>query len=304
MEKDCIIIGGGPAGMTAGVYLLRAGKSVLILEKESFGGQIAESPRLENFPSIKSISGLDFSNNLFEQVTNLGAEYDVAEVTSIAKADDGFIVSTNYGETHKGKSIIIATGVKHRKLGLEKEDEFIGHGLSYCAVCDGDFFAGKNVVLIGDANSALQYALLLASKCKHVQICTLFDHFFGDKILVDAIKKVSNISYEHNLNAVKFLGDDELTGIEFENTQNHAHKTFECDGAFIAIGQVPANETFKDFVDLEKGFILTNDKMETKTPGIYAAGDCRSKVMRQVVTATNDGAIAGISAANYLNTLD
>lgn len=302
MDTDCIIIGGGPSGMTSALYLLRSGKKVLLLEKEAFGGQIAESPRLENFPSIKSISGLEFSANLLEQIEALGVEYDLAEVTSIEKEGDIFTVKTNFGDEHHAKTVIIASGVKHRKLGIAREDELVGHGLSYCAVCDGDFFAGKDVVLIGDANTALQYALLLAGKCHHVQIATLFDHFFGDQILVDAIEKVPNISYEHNLSALRFLGDSELTGIEFENTQTKEKKTFACEGAFIAIGQVPDNERYSNLVDLEKGFIKTNEIMESKTPGLYAVGDCRVKNMRQVVTATNDGAIAAIAAANYLNT--
>ncbi|MBQ2053318.1 MAG: FAD-dependent oxidoreductase [Bacilli bacterium] len=171
------------------------------------------------------------------------------------------------------------------------------------AVCDGDFFTGKDVCLIGDANTALQYAMLLASKCRHVQIATLFDHFFADNILVEAMKKVPNISYRHCLETQEFVGEGSLTAVKFKDTVTKEDVEYTVDGCFIAIGQVPDNERFSNLLDLEKGFILTNDKMETKTPGLYAAGDCRVKGMRQVVTAVNDGAIAAVNAANYLNTL-
>jgi len=302
MDIDTIIIGGGPAAMTSALYLLRAGKSVLLLEKENFGGQIAESPRLENFPSIKSISGLDFSSQLFDQITALGAKFELEEATGIERIEGGFKVKTNYGE-HQGRSVIIATGCEHRKLGNPREEELTGHGISYCATCDGAFYKGKDVVLIGDANTALQYAILLSDICHQVTICTLFDHFFADDILVKAMEKIPNIVYYHNLNLLEFEGKDELTGCLFEDTKTHEKRQFPCVGAFIAIGQIPHNEAFKDWVDLEKGFIKTDEAMATKTPGIYAVGDCRVKKIRQVITATSDGAIAAVNCANYLNTL-
>ena len=303
MAQDVIIIGGGPAAMSAALYLLRSGKSVLLLEKEAFGGQIAESPRLENYPSVKSISGLEFSDNLFNQIMDLGAEFELEEALSIQKEGDLFTVHTNY-QDHQAKAVILATGVKHRKLGNPREAELTGHGISYCAVCDGDFFAGKDVVLIGDANTALQYALLLAGKCSHVTICTLFDRFFADSILVEAMKKVPNISYYHNLNTKEFKRSPDLTSVVFTDTKTNEEKEFPCSAAFIAIGQAPDNDRYANLVDLEKGFIKANEKMETKTKGLFVAGDCRVKDVRQVVTAVNDGAIAGLSAANYLNTLD
>ena len=303
MEKDAIIIGGGPAAMTAALYLLRAGKSVLLLEKEAFGGQIAKSPRLENYPSIKRISGLEWSDQLFDQIYSLGAEFEMEEALSIEKKDGLFYIKTNYGE-HIGKTVIIASGVEARKLNAPGEDKLLGKGVSYCAVCDGDFFSGKDVVLIGDANTALQYALLLADKCSHVFIATLFDKFFADDILIKAMKKVPNISYEHNLSTLSFNGEEELKSITFENTQTKEKKEVPCAGAFVAIGQIPNNDRYSNLVDLEKGFIRIDERMQTKTPGLYAAGDCRVKNMRQVVTAINDGAIAAIEAANYLNTLD
>ena len=296
---DSIIIGGGPSGMTAALYLLRSGKSVLILEKESFGGQAAKSPRLENFPSIKSIAGLEFADQLFEQITELGAEFEVEDAQKVEKKDDVFTVTTDYN-TYESKTVILATGCHHRQLGLERENDLVGHGISYCAVCDGAYFAGKDVLLIGDANTALQYAILLAQTSPKVTIATLFDRFFADPILVEKMKKLPNVEYFHNLEAHRFLGDPELTAVEFLDTQTKESKTIPCSGCFIAIGQVPDNERFKDLVELQKGFIVTDESMATKTPGLFACGDCRVKAIRQVVTATNDGAIAGLSAFAYL----
>ena len=296
---DTVIIGGGPSGMTAALYLLRSGKSVLILEREAFGGQIAKSPKLENFPSVKSIDGLSFADSLFEQITDLGAQFEVEDAVSLTKEGDIFHITTDYNQ-YEARSVIIATGCKPKKLGLEREEALLGHGISYCAVCDGAYFAGKDVLLIGDANTALQYAILLAQTSPKVTVATLFDKFFADPILVDKMKALPNIEYFHNLESHRFLGDPELTAVEFINTQTKESKTIPCAGCFIAIGQVPDNERFASLVELEKGFIVTDEDMATKTPGLFACGDCRKKKIRQVVTATNDGAIAGLSAFRYL----
>ena len=299
---DSVIIGAGPAGMTAALYLLRAGKTVCLLERLTIGGQIAESPRLENYPSIVSISGLEFSNNLYDQIDKLGVNFDFGDVEKIEKTDKGFAVFTNYGE-YLSKTVIIAAGCEHRKLGLPREQELTGHGISYCATCDGAFFNGEDVLVIGDANTAVQYAIALAETSRHVQVVTLFDKWFADNVIVERMKALTNLDYVHNFNAIRFEGGDELTGVTFENTQTKEIKTFECKGCFIAIGQIPDNDRYAEWVDLDRGFILTNEAMETKTPGIYAAGDCRAKGMRQVVTATSDGALAAMSAAKYLNSL-
>nr|MCR5491085.1 FAD-dependent oxidoreductase [Bacilli bacterium] len=255
---------------------------------------------LENFPSIKMISGMDFSSNLFDQIMDLGAEFELEAVTGIEKIDGIFHVKTDYGE-HLAKTVIIATGCKHRKLGLEDEARLTGKGISYCAVCDGAFYNGKDVLLIGDANTALQYAIMLSETCHKVTIVTLFDHFFADDILIKKLKEIENIEIHHNKNAIKFLGEAELTGVVFEDTETHETVQFDCDGCFIAIGQVPSNEPYADLVDLEKGFIVTDETMATKTPGLFAAGDCRVKGMRQVITATSDAAIAAMSAVSLLN---
>ncbi len=215
---DCIIVGCGPSGMTAALYLLRAGKTVLLLEKDSIGGQIAKSPRLENYPSIKSISGSDFADNLFDQITALGAEFELEDVREITKNVDIFRVKTDFN-LYDARTVIIAAGCTHRHLGLPHEDELVGHGISYCAVCDGDFFSGEDVILIGDANTALQYAISLSVKCKSVFIATLFDRFFADDILVERMKKIPNISYRHNLSAKEYLGEGSVEGVRFEDTK-------------------------------------------------------------------------------------
>ena len=300
LESEILIIGGGPAAMTAALYSLRAGRSVRMIEKENFGGQIADSPRVENFPSLKSISGLEFSSNLFDQVTSLGAEFELDEAQKIEKDGDVFLVKGSSNE-YRAKSVIIATGVKHRHLNIAGEDKYLGHGVSYCAVCDGPFYAGKPVMVIGDANSALQYAILLASQCPHVDVVTLFDKFFAEEYLVKGLKALPNVSIYHNLSSTSFNGDgSKLTSVSFVDTKTKEKKEFNVDAAFVAIGQIPDNQRFENVAELQKGFILTDDTMATKTEGVFACGDCRDKKVRQLTTACGDGAIAALSASNYV----
>ena len=296
---DIIIVGGGPSGMSAALYALRSNKSVLILEKENFGGQIANSPRVENYPSIKEISGLDLSDRMFEQITDLGAQFELEDVLKIEKIEDKFVVTTNY-RTYESRAVIIANGVKHRLMNLPNEENLIGNGVSFCAVCDGPMYKGKEVYLIGDANTALQYALLLANYCTKVHMFTLFDKFFGDKILIDRLLSKENIIVKQNMNLVQYLGEDKLEGLVFENTKTKEKSEYRTDNVFVAIGQIPNNDRFANLVDLEKGYIVTDDAMCTKTQGVYACGDTRKKETRQVVTACNDGAIAALSAVKYL----
>ena len=299
---DTIIIGCGPSGMTAALYLLRANKSVLLLEKEGIGGQIAESPRLENYPSIPSISGSEFADKLFSQIQDLGAEFEFAEALEIQKEGDTYIVKTD-GDAYSARSVILANGCKHRKLGLEREEELTGHGISYCATCDGAFFRDQNVVVIGDANSALQYAIALSEFCKHVQIMTLFDRYFADPILVKRVQENPKISAEHEWSAIRFEGNKDLTGVTFQNTKTKEIQTIPCQGCFIAIGQIPHNDAYASFVDLNRGFIVTDENMATKTPGLFACGDTRVKKVRQVATAIGDGANAAMNCLAYLSSL-
>ena len=249
---DIIVIGGGPAGMTAALYALRNNKSVLILEKEAFGGQIATSPRLENYPTIESISGSEWADRLFEQVTNLGAEFELEEVESIEKIDNVFHIKTNYAE-HEALAVIVANGVKPRKMGLPNEDDLVGKGVSYCAVCDGPFYKGKEIYLIGDANTALQYALLLSGYCPKIHMLTLFDKLFGDQILIDRVMATENIDIRHNLLLKKLEEENgELVAIELEDTISKEKVRFETNNCFIAIGQVPQNEFLKDLIELNR----------------------------------------------------
>ncbi len=303
MSPDIIIIGGGPAALTAGLYACRAGRSVTLLEKEAIGGQIADSPRVENFPSIKSISGLELANNMFEQFTELGGNFELDEIESIEKNESTFLVKGKYS-AYESKAVIIATGVKHRHLNIKGEDEYIGHGISYCAVCDGAFYEGKDVTVIGDANSALQYALLLAKICSHVNVVTLFERFFADEILVNALRKEGNVTIYHNMNSKEFKGDGTaLKSIVFEDTKTKQIKEIPAEAAFVAIGQVPDSDRFSNLVDLNKGFIVVDEDKKTKTDGLFAAGDCTDKKVRQLTTACGDGAIAALSANKYLFSL-
>ncbi len=287
------------AGMTACLYALRNNKSVLLLEKESVGGQIAESPRVENYPTQKSISGSELADKLFEQIDELGVNLEVEKVVGLEKKDDIFDIKGEYA-SYEARSVIIATGCKHRPLGLQGEDKLVGKGVYYCALCDGPFFTGQEVSLIGDANSALQYALLLSGMCKKVHMFTLFDHFFGEKTLQDAVKKASNIEITHSVKAVKLSGNDALESITFEREDGTTfeHKT---KAVFVAIGQVPDNKAFEKLAELDKaGYIVAGEDCTTKTAGLFVAGDCRTKAVRQVATAIADGAVAAMGAVSYL----
>mgnify|MGYP004682595317 CR=1 FL=1 len=301
---DIIVIGAGAAGMTAALYARRNGKSVLVLESESLGGQIATSPKLENFPSIKAVSGEEFADNLFNQISDHGAEVEIEKVVGLTKDENKiFHVKTEYNE-YEAKSVIIAAGVKHKHLKTKSgRDDLVGHGVYYCAICDGAFYKGKEVAVIGDANTALQYALLLSGYCKKVYVYTLFDKFFGDKSLVTALRAKDNIEVRPNTSVTDFLGDTELTAIEYKDADGNI-RTHEIPAVFVAIGQVPDNKAFGELVDLDKdGYIVSDENCRTKTEGLFVAGDCRTKPVRQVVTAVADGGVAATNATVYLESL-
>ena len=298
---DLIIIGAGTAGMTSALYALRSGKRVLLLEKENVGGQIAYSPRVENFPSIKQISGSEFSNNLFEQVIDLGAEFELESVTKVTKEDNIFTVTTEYNE-YKSKAVVIATGAKHRHINIEGEDQLSGNGVSYCAVCDGAFYKGEEVALIGDGNTALQYSILLSNYCKKVYVCTLFDKFFGDYSHVETLKKKDNVEIIHNISLKEFIGKEKLESLKFEHMLTKEPFILNVPAVFIAIGQVPDNKAFENLVDLDKdGYIIADENLETKTKGLFVAGDCRVKKIRQLTTAVSDGATTAVNAVSYID---
>ncbi len=302
---DIIVVGGGAAGMTAALYALRNGKKVLVLESESLGGQIANSPRLENYPSILEISGEQFADNLFNQITEHGADLEIEKVVGVEKKEDKtFVVKTEYNE-YQAKSVIIAAGVKHKHLRTRSDrDDLVGKGVYYCAICDGAFYKDREVALIGDANTALQYALLLSGYCKKVYIYTLFDKFFGDKSLVNAMFKKDNIEWRPNTSVVDYVGENELTAIVYKD-KDGVERTHEIPAVFVAIGQIPDNSAFSNLVDIDaNGYIISDETCKTKTEGVYVAGDCRTKAVRQVVTAVADGGVAATNACMYLESLE
>ena len=302
MIYDIIVIGAGAAGMTSALYALRNSKTVLVLESESLGGQIANSPRLENYPSIRAISGEEFADNLFNQITDLGAEVEIEKVVDLKKGDDRiWTVKTEYRE-YKSKTVIIAAGVKHKHLRTKSNrDDLVGRGVYYCAICDGAFYKDREVAVIGDANTALQYALLLSGYCKKVYIYTLFDKFFGDKAHVKALLSKENIEWRPNTSVTDFIGEDELTAFEYKDADGQL-KVHEIPAVFVAIGQVPDNKAFAEYVDIdEMGYIISDENCKTKTEGLYVAGDCRTKPVRQVVTAVADGGIAATNASLYID---
>ncbi len=297
---DIIIIGGGVAGMTAALYALRGNKKVLLIEKENYGGQIAKSPMVENYPCKKAISGGDLVDEMFDQIISLGVVFELEDVLNVEKVDNNFKVTTNYN-TYLTKSVIIASGAEARHLGLENEERFIGNGVYYCAICDGPLFKDKDVVLVGDGNSAMQYALLLAGYASKVTMVTMFNKFFGEKALEDAILNNDKIELIQNAVASKLMGRDQLEAVEFTKSNGETF-TINTNGLFVAIGQVPNNKQFDNLVELDKaGYIIADEGCKTKTDGLFVAGDCRTKKIRQVVTATSDGAIAASMAINYLN---
>lgn len=301
---DVIVIGAGAAGMTSALYALRNNKTVLVLESESLGGQIAMSPRLENYPTIKEISGEQFADKLFDQITSLGAEVEIEKVELIEKLGEGnFKVKTEYNE-YSAKSVIIASGVKHKHLRTKSDrEDLVGHGVYYCAICDGPFYKDREVAIIGDANTALQYSLLLSSYCKKVYVYTLFDKFFGDKAHVKALLAKDNVEWRPNTSVIDFIGEDELTAIEYKDKDGNILR-HELPAVFVAIGQVPDNKAFANLVDIDNmGYIIADETCKTKTDGLYVAGDCRTKAVRQVATAIGDGAVAGTNASMYIESL-
>ncbi len=302
---DMIIVGGGPAGLTAAVYALRAGRTVLVVEKNGFGGQIAYSPKVENIPGTIQISGAEFADQLVEQAMNLGAEMELETVTAVEKTEAGFCVRTEEGSEFAGKTVILALGVKHRMLGLEGEQELIGNGISFCAVCDGAFYTGQDVVMVGGGNSALQEALLLSEVCNSVTVVQNLADFTGEKKLAQALAEKANVKSIFNTVVTGYLQEDgALRGVAVKNQENGQEQTIAADGVFLAVGLVPENDAFSSFAKLNDwGYFDSGEDCLTQTPGLYVAGDCRSKRIRQVVTAASDGAIAATAACLYLDKL-
>lgn len=296
---DIIIIGGGPAGLTAALYAKRANKSVLVIEKATFGGQITYSPKVENIPGFLSLSGNEFAEKLTEQVLEQGADVEMCEVTAIKK-DKTFTIVTDDGE-FEGRSVIIATGAKHRMLGLDREEQFVGEGISFCAVCDGAFYQGKTVAVIGGGNSALQEALLLSDLAKKVYVVQNLDRLTGEEKLQQQLKAKDNVEIILGSVVEELLGETALAGIKIKNTADE-ERVLDIDGMFVAIGLVPQNEPFAQHITLNDwGYVDAGEDCKTSTEGIFVAGDCRSKRIRQVATAAADGAIAALAACDYID---
>ncbi|MBQ7095557.1 MAG: FAD-dependent oxidoreductase [Clostridia bacterium] len=295
---DCVIIGGGTAGMTAAIYLLRAGKSAMILESTALGGQITASARIENFPGLLGVSGIEYADKLAEQVFHFGGQIEPVEVKEVRKEGDHFMIETTDDERYEAKSVIIATGAAHRHLGLPREEEL--PGVSYCAVCDGAFYKGKDVAVVGGGNSAVQSALTLADLCKKVTLIHRREGFRAEPVLLERLRSLANVEIRTGGVVSELQGEDKLSSVEV--TFGEEKEILPIDGLFIAVGQKPANEPFAALVDLdEEGYIVAGEDCCTRTKGVYAAGDCRQKAVRQLVTAAGDGATAGLAAVRYLD---
>lgn len=297
---DIIIIGAGPAGLTAALYALRANKKVLVTEKGAFGGQITYSPKIENYPGFIKMSGNEFADKLVDQVLLQGADIEPAEVLEIIDGETKKVV-TDTGE-YECKSVIIATGAKHRRLGLDNEDNLVGNGISFCAVCDGAFCKGKTVGVVGGGNSALQEAILLTENADKVMIFQDLPYLTGEDKLVQAVKSNNKIEIITSSRVTAYLGEKELTGIRITPAETGEEKEFPLDALFIAIGLVPQNEAFANVVRLnERGYVDADESCLTSAEGIFVAGDCREKKIRQITTATSDGAIAALAACSYID---
>ena len=298
---DIIIVGAGTAGLSAAIYGLRAGKSVLVLEQASYGGQIINTPEIENYPAIQKISGFEFATNLYNQAKNLGAEFAFEKVEGIEDKGQFKEVKTK-DKSYEGKTVILATGAKNRSLGVEKEEELVGKGISYCATCDGMFYRGKVVAVNGGGNTAVEDATFLSDYVQKVYVIHRRDEFRADKAEVDRLVSKPNVELVLN-STVKTLESDAsgLTGLVVVN-KNGEERSLKVDGLFVAIGQAPDNQAFSDLVELDgKGYISAGESTLTKTPGIFTAGDCRTKAIRQLATAASDGAVAGLAAVSYIN---
>lgn len=298
---DIIIVGGGPAGLTAALYALRAGKRVLVIEKNGFGGQMTFSPKIENYPGFSSISGSELADKMVAQVLDQGADVAVENVTALLRNESGsWTVQTDAGE-YTADAVILATGAKHRLLGVPGETKFVGEGISFCAVCDGAFYEGKDVIVVGGGNSALQEALLLAETSKSVTVVQNLDYFTGEQKLADLLLAKSNVTVRFGTVVKEFIGGDTLSGMVVIDTHTGTEKILFADGVFIAIGLAPENDAFADTVLLENGYIVGGDDCGTTAEGVFTAGDCRLKTVRQIATAVSDGATAALAACEYLD---
>lgn len=299
---DIIIIGGGPAGLTAALYACRANKKVLVLEKETFGGQITFSPKVENIPGFISLTGNEFAEKLVEQVLEQGADVESCEALEIKDGETKTVV-TDDGE-FESKAVIIATGAKHRMLGIDGEEKYVGEGISFCAVCDGAFYKGKTVAVVGGGNSALQEAILLSDLAEKVYVVQNLDFLTGEKKLSEQLEKLDNVEIITGVTVDSFVGETALEGIVIKHSDGEKTE-LKIDGLFIAIGLIPQNEIFSNVIELDdRGYAAIGEDCLSKTNGVFVAGDCRTKKIRQVTTAAADGAIAALAACDYVDSIE
>ena len=297
---DIIIIGAGPAGMTAAIYARRAAKSVLVLEALSYGGQIINTPDIENYPVAAHISGFDFATKVYEQAKALGAEFKFQKAVAIEDNGEEKTVRTTKNE-YSAKAVIIATGSENRKLGIEGEDKLVGRGISYCATCDGAFYRGKTVAVVGGGNTALEDALYLADLAEKVYLIHRREEFRAEASTVERVKSRENVELVLNSVVKSLTADKQLTAVEVVD-KNGETRTLEVSGLFVAVGRIPENQNFARVIALDStGYALSGENCHTDTPGVFVAGDNRVKEVRQLVTATADGAVAATEAIKYLN---
>ena len=300
---DIIIVGGGPAGMTAALYALRNGRTALVLERRGFGGQITHSPKVENYPGTLQMSGNEFADRMLDQILAQGAEIELENAISVEDLGDRRIVRTEEGGSYEGRTVVLATGVKHRMLGLEGEEALVGEGISFCAVCDGDFYAGQTVCVAGGGNSALQEAILLSEKCREVVVLQDLPACTGEQRLQDVLFAKPNVRLIADTKINRLLTEGgALCGVEIESRSTGVRREIPCDGLFVAVGLIPENEPFAALAALDaRGYFDSDERCLTKTPGVYVAGDCRGKGVRQLTTAVADGATAALAACRYIS---
>ena len=296
---DILIVGGGPAGLTAATYACRAGKRTLVLEKAAFGGQITWSPKVENFPGMSSATGVEIGDALLDQAMQQGAEVELEEVTGLKKEDGLFMVSAASGAVFRARAVILATGAKPRTMGVPREEELTGSGVCYCAVCDGAFFAGPDVAVYGGGNSALQDALFLSEICRSVTVIHRRAEFRGEEKLAEALRVRANVTFLLNATIKALEGDTELCAVTVERSGEEIR--LPLSGLFVAIGHRPDHTPFYGMLTLDDdGYAVSSEECSTQTSGLFVAGDCRTKNVRQAVTAASDGAVAALAACRFV----
>lgn len=301
---DVLIAGAGTAGMTAGIYVQRAGKKALVLDEKGYGGQIVNTATVENYPGFVNISGTEFTERIHEQAVELGVDFKVEKVKNVEKKDGVFVVSTGDSQ-YEVKSVIIATGVKNRELGIPGEEKFKGSGVSFCATCDGNFFKGRDIAIIGGGNTALEDAEVMSGIANKVYLVHRRDEFRGEKLTVKRLSVKDNVEFVLNSKPVEITGGFAVDGLKVENTEDGSQKTLKVDGIFVAVGQTPDNKAFEGLVKLDSaGYVEAGEDCLTSAEGIFVAGDCRTKKVRQLTTAASDGSVAAAGAVEYINRME